>query len=224
LEFLLKKDENDSKNITKFYSIFYINDYFRYLESKYPKDGKKKLKKDDIYNEFKYEFNNMQDAEGFFPKNNKFNLNFSTYFILKCVGYNKLLTELSRNLSQNERNKEKNCFKYDDLLNLIMQVVNKNYKEQKLLFKSKGKNMFFPKPLNTPFKHYFDIKTRIEFNIKKNNYSEIDNFILNEIFNKDYINTLFLMNSGMCFDIKKDDKYESEKKGIYKKYNSSKFI
>ena len=224
LEFLLQRDENKSKNITKFYSIFYINDHFRYLTSKYPKEGKKKPKDDEIYNEFKYEFNNMQDAEGFFPKNNKFNLNFSTYFILKCVGYNKLLTELSRNLSQNERNKEKNCFKYDDLLNLIMQVVNKNYKEQKLLFKSKGKNMFFPKPLNTPFKHYFDIKTRIEFNIKKNNYSEIDNFILNEIFNKDYINTLFLMNSGMCFDIKKDEKHESEKKGIYKKYNSSKFI
>ena len=224
LDFLLQKDENDSKNITKFYSIFYINDYFRYLESKYPKDGKKKLKKDDIYNEFKYEFNNMQDAEDFFPKKNKFNLNFSTYFILKCVGYNKLLNELSRDLSQNERNKEKNCFKYDDLLNLILQVINKNYKEQKILYNSKAKNFFFPKSLSTPFKYYLDIKARIEFNIKKNNYSEIDNFIINEIFTNDYINTLFLMNSGMCLDIKNDEKFESETKRLNKKHNSYKIL
>ena len=221
LDYLLQKDENNSKNIRKFYSIFYINDHFRYLSMKYQKEGKKKLKKDDIYNEFKFEFNNMQEIDELFPKDKKFNLNFSIYFILKCNGYNKLLTDLSLHFPLNEKNKEKNCFKYDELLILFIQVIKKIYEEQKILLNSKGKNFFFPKSLNTSFNHYLEVKKRIEFNYKKKNiYSEINSFILKEIFNKDFEKTLFLMNSGMCLDKNKVEKLQSEKKRPNRQYFS----
>ena len=221
LEYLLQKDENNSKNIKKFYSIFYINDYFRYLLMKCQKEGKKKLKKDDIYNQYKFEFNNMQEIDELFPKDNKVNLNFSTYFILKCNGYNKLLTSLPFSLPIKGKIKEKNCFKYDELLILSMQVLKKLFEEQKILLNSKGKNFFFPKSLDTSFNHYLEVKKRIEFNYKKKTLnSEINNFILKEIFNKDFEKTLFLMNSGQCLDKNKEEKFQSEKKRPKRHYFS----
>ena len=211
LEYLLLKDENNHKNIKKFYSIFYINDYFRYLSSNY---GKKKPKKDPIYKEYSFEFNNVQDINDLFPKEKNFTLNFTTYFTLKCNGYHKLLIELIADLSTKENNKEKNNFKYDELLNIIIQVIQKNYKEQEMLH-SKAKNFFFPKSFDCSFEYYSEIKKRFEFKMKKNDYHEVNDYILNEIFNKDYENALFLMNSGMCLNKKNEPNYKRSIKRFF---------
>jgi hypothetical protein len=105
--FILKlwpEEKSNSKDTTKSYTIFYINDYFRYFSFTLAKEGKKKLRKDQMYNEFISEFTNLQNIDELFSKEKRFNLNFSTFFIIKCNGYKQLLFNLFIKISdENEK-------------------------------------------------------------------------------------------------------------------------
>ena len=211
----LVPEERNSKDIRKSYTIFYINDYFRYLASINPK---KMPKKDQIYNAYLDEFNNFKEIDEMFYDEEKFSLNFSTFFILKCNGYQKLIMELIAKLSEKSE-KTKNILKYDDLLPLIIEALSKNYKEQEMLY-SKSRNLFFPKILNIQFNQYSEIKKMIETNLKKKNYNEINDHILKNLFEKDFENSLSLIYSGLCLNIKDEIKEELKNKKALKKQKS----
>ena len=207
--------ENNSKDIKKLYSIFYINDYFRYLSSINPK---KISKKDQIYSVYLNEFNNYQEIEEVFYNEEKFNLNFSTFFILKFNGYNKLLMELITKLSGKTKNKKK-IQKFDDLLTLIIEAISKNYKEQEMLY-SKSRNFFFPKILNIQFDIYVELKTMIELRFKKKTYNEINDHILKKLFDTDFEKALTLIYSGLCLNNKDELKEDLKNKRALKKQKS----
>ena len=217
LESLLLKKNNNSKDSEKSHTIFYINDYFRLLSSNYPIDGKKRPKNEDIIPNFLKELNNYQNIERALLKEEKYYLNFSTFFILKCTGYKNILTELILKISTNSQ--QKNVLKYHDVLTLIITIIQKNYIEHELLY-SKSKNFFFnSKKLNTSYTPYNEIKKRIEFNFKQKNYSDIETYILRKIYNKNSDNFYNIIYSGCCKNKKQivhkfseTDKYEPNKK------------
>ena len=209
LEYLFNIEENNSKQIKKRETIFYINDYFRYLSSIYPKHGKKKPKKEPLYNEYSIEFNNMQNIDELFIKDKKFNLNFSTFFLLKLIGYNKILIELTAKYTNS-----KSDFKYGEILPLIFKAMEKIHKEHEALY-SKAKNFFFPKNLNISFSMYCELKREIEVNLKKiKNYSDIDNKILNILYNENEQKVFYSIYSSLCLDEKEENKVDNRKKRI----------
>ena len=212
--FILKlwpEEKSNSKDTTKSYTIFYINDYFRYFSFTLAKEGKKKLRKDQMYNEFISEFTNLQNIDELFSKEKRFNLNFSTFFIIKCNGYKQLLFNLFIKISD-ENEKIKRFLKLDDLMPLITYIIRDDYSEQELLH-SKYKNFFFPKTLNTPFIQYLELKKQIEIGFKKkdNNYfRDIDDVFLSKIFKEDNEKVFSLIYSGLCIS-KKEEKLEQPK-------------
>ena len=207
--------ENNSKEFKKKYTIFYINDYFRLLSSNYPINEKKRPKNDPIYLEFTNEFNIYQRNEKLLLNEKKYNLNFSTFFILKCSGYKKILFELIVNIFSSNLD-AKVCLKFDDILTLIIEVIQKNYNEHELLF-SKNKSFFFTsKSANTSYDYYSEIKKKIENNIKKNNYSELDTYILNTIFYKDFNRIFTSIYSGLCISKKYEHKLSDSDKNSKK--------
>ena len=67
---------------------------------------------------------------------NKFYLNFTTFFIIKLSGYNKLLINI--NVKFGERNSEvKDFLKYQDVKKLLSELTDKLYEENELLYKNK---------------------------------------------------------------------------------------
>ena len=207
-DFILRlwpEEKSNSKDKVKSYTIFYINDYFRYFSFTLAKEGKKKLKKDQMYNDFISEFSNLQIVDELFSRERKFNLNFTTFFIIKCNGYKQLLYNMFIKIS-NQNEKIKSFLKLDDLLPLITYIIRDNYSEQELLL-SKYKNFFFPKTLNTPFNQYLELKKQIENGFKKKdlNYSkDIDDEILNKLFNEDSEKVFSLIYSGLCLNKKEE--------------------
>ena len=198
LKYLLyPNNSRNSKEIKNKYSIFYINDYFRLLSYTYPIEGKKKPKNDPIYSEFEKEFQNYLYIEKVFSTIHKYNFNVSTFFILKCSGYKKILFELIVKVLMID-SQAKDFLKFDDILTLIIEILQRNYNEHEILY-SKNKNFFFTsKKANTSYCYYTEIKKRIESNLKKNNYQEIDTYILNKIFFKDFDNIYSSIYSGCC--------------------------
>ena len=216
LKDLFRKYKNSKEND---FTIFYINDIFRLLSSVYPIDGKKRPKNDSFYKLFKKAFHNYQYIDKLLVNEKKFNFNFSTFFILKCTGYKKILFELIVKVLLIEPN-AKDILKFDDILTLLIEVLQKNYDEHEILY-SKNKNFYFKKS-NTSYYYYSEIKKRIENNLK-NNYSELDSYILNKIFNKDFDNLYTLVYSGCCINKKQtqhkysdSDKMEKEGKEMTK--------
>ena len=196
LEELLSKSYINSKKTKRNFTIFYINDYFRLLSDNYPIDGKKRPKNDEIFNNFKKEFNIYQNLEKVLSHEKKFNYNFTTFFILKCNGYGKTLLDLL--LKMSEKNLQEDNLKISDLYTLILGIIKNIYEEQELLY-SKNKNFYFKKA-NTSFAYYNDIKKQIENNIKSKvkDYTDIDSYIGNEIFNQDNDFLYYKIYSGLC--------------------------
>ena len=164
-----------------------------------------------MYNEFISEFTNLQNIDELFSKEKRFNLNFSTFFIIKCNGYKQLLFNLFIKISD-ENEKIKRFLKLDDLMPLITYIIRDDYSEQELLH-SKYKNFFFPKTLNTPFIQYLELKKQIEIGFKKkdNNYfRDIDDVFLSKIFKEDNEKVFSLIYSGLCIN-KKEEKLEQPK-------------
>ena len=218
-EFLKKilyfNNEVNSKELKNKYTIFYINDYLRLLNSNYPLDGKKRPKNEPFYSEFAKEFNIYQNNDKLLLNEKKYNFNFSTFFILKCNGYKKILFEsIIKVLNRNPQ--AKNFLKFDDILELTIDITKKNYNEHELLF-SKDKSFFFTsKKANCSYNYYSEIKRKIENCLKKNNYSEIDSYILHNIFNKDFDRLYTLIYSGCCINKKRQEyKLPETDKKIY---------
>ena len=185
-----------SKEESNNYTIFYINDYLRFLI-----DNKKKQKNDSFYTNFNKEFINYQYIYKLLFNEKKYNFNFSTFFMLKCTGYKKILFELIVKVLLIEPD-AKDSLKFDDTLTLLIEVLQKNYNEHEILY-SKNKNFFFKKS-NTSYTYYSEIKKKIENNLKKNNYyGELDSFILNKIFNNNFDNLYTSIYSGCCTNKKK---------------------
>ena len=218
---LFPPEEKGFKDIRKKYTIFYINDYLRYLLSTYPKDRKKKPKKDEIYSEYSTELDNLQEINKLLLKGNQFCLNFSTFFIIKCNGYKHLIFELMAKIPI-EKEKEKSYLKLDDTLTMIIYVISQIYNEQKLLYSKETKSFFFPKVLNTFYKDYIEIKKDIEIFLRNGIISnDIDQYILTKIYNeKDFKNVFSLINSGLCLS-KKEEIKEQFKSTKTQKYNYS---
>ena len=209
LLFPIEKNKDKNEEIKKRYVIFYINDYLRYLLFSFPKVGKKRPKNDPIYDQFIFEFNNLQNIEELFSKEQKFNLNFTTFFMIKCQGYSQLLCELkSKFTSQSE--KEKSQLKLDDILLLFPYTINKIYEAQELL-NSKSKNFFSPKNLHTD-EYYVEVKKLMESIIIKKirYYQDLEDYILNKIYKNDFEKVFTLIHSDLCL-IKRNDPQEEKK-------------
>ena len=219
---LIKSNNKDKKHS---YTIFFINDCFRLLSYNYPIDGKKRPKSEDIFTNFQKDFNNYQNLERALLKEEIYNFNFSTFFILKATGYKKILIELCLKIS--DKNIESNdLLKCNDILNLIISVIQKNYSEHEILY-SKNKNFFFKKA-NISFCHYNEIKKKIEYYIKQKNFSEIDTYIQTVIFNKNFENLYNTIYSGCCKNKKsmehkysEFDKFEPKEKKEFRHALSS---
>ena len=198
---LYPNSNKDSKNKN---TIFFINDYIRYLS--YVIDTKKRPKKEPFYSEYLKEINMYQFIDKLLSNEKKYTCNFSTFFILKCNGYKKILFELIvKVLLVNPQAKD--FLKFDDILTLMIGVIQQNYIEHEILYE-KNKSFFFnSKKVSTSYDNYNIIKKKIESYLKKNNYSEIDDYILNNIVSKDFDNIYTLIYSGLCIS-KSKDKYK----------------
>ena len=211
------KYNDDSKEKKNKYSIFFINDYLRYLSTTYPFNGKKKPKNDQFFLLFTKEFKIIQSLDKLLFEEKKYNYNFTTFFILKCNGYKKILVELNIKIDS----KSKDYLKCDDALTLMMSVIQKIYSEHEMLY-SKNKQFFFnSKKASTSYQLYSEIKKLIESNIKKNNYLEIDNYILENKFKENYDKVYNSIYSGCCERKKKSEhKFsEADKSAPKPKYN-----
>ena len=200
------KYNDDSKEKKNKYSIFFINDYLRFLSTTYPFNGKKKPKNDQFFSLFAKEFNIIQILDKLLFEEQKYNYNFTTFFILKGNGYKKILVELNIKIDS----KLKDNLKCDDALTLMMSIIQKIYLEHEILY-SKNKQFFFnSKKANTSYQLYSEIKKLIESNLKKNNYLEIDNYILENKFKENYDKIYNSIYSGCCVSKKKSEHRLSE--------------
>ena len=209
LDSILSKCYINSKKKKQKISIFYINDYFRLLSDNYPIEGKKRPKNDDIFKNFTKDFNNYQNLQRALINEEKFNFNFSTFFILKLNGYKNILIELCLKLSQ-LKTQEFILKIIGDLLTLISEKIRENYNEQEMLY-SKDKNYYFKKS-NTSYSYYTEIKRIFEANIKTRDYSEIDDFLTTIVFNQNFDCFYKSIYSGRC----KKEKALEHKKSDYK--------
>ena len=159
---------------------------------------KKKLKKDSEYIEYYKEYNNYKIINNLLFNEQKFNLNFSTFFLIKLSGYNKILMELNVRLNSAVPDIKK-YLKFNELLQMIVESIEIIYNEHELLFK-KNKEFFFKskKANSTSYTYYIEIKKRIEHCFKKKEYKQVTDYILNEIFENDKEKVYNLINSGLC--------------------------
>ena len=199
---------NNEKELKQNYTIFYINDYFRLLSFNYPIDSKKKPKNNPIYNGFIKEFNKYQYINKLLTKEQKYEFNFSTFFVLKFHGYKLIISNLiSEILNKNSQG----ILKFNEILELIIRTIIKIYKEHDLLY-SYNKNFFFKKPICL-FKYYSEVLKIIGLNINKENYNDIEEYILSTVLNINIDNLYNLMYSGLC---------TKKKASIYKHENLEK--
>ena len=216
------EEENNTKikEKNKKYTIAFINDYLRYLTTTYPKEGKKRPKKDPIYQDNETHYNNIQVIYEYLSKEKKFDLNFTTYFLLKFNGYSKVLIDISAR-KLDAKIHESYSLKTDEILTLIPHIIQKNYEEQTFLY-SKLKNFFFPKNANLSFYLYAEIKKKLEINFKKKhkNCKGISDYILTEIFKTEENDVFSLIYSGLCL-IKKEENKDEPKLTNNKKHKFS---
>ena len=234
LTYLFDKIEIKNIDIKKKYSIFFKNDYLRYLSENFLNEAKKNSKKEIDYSEFLKEFPYYKIIYKYLYNEEKFNYNFSTFFLIKLGGYNKIL--IGQNVKFNiSIPKLKELLKFNQLLKLIVEIMHVIYDEQEKLY-SINKDYFFKskKANSTSFNYYVEVQKRLEYNLKKNisiKYNNIDNYIINEIFEKDFDNVFFTIYSGLCKKEEKsfsfhftqkvhkllDDKKNERKKGLLNK-------
>ena len=196
---LFSKINNKSKEIKQKYTIFFNNDYLRLLSENWLNENKKISKKDSTSLEYLKEYNNYIIINNFLMNEQKFNYNFSTFFLIKLGGYNKILMELNVNINRLIPSM-KEIIKYNDLLKLVVEIMHLIYDEQEKLY-SLNKDFFFKskKANSTTYSYYLEVKKRIEHCIKKKKYTQVDQYIINEIFKNDnYEYILDSMNSGLC--------------------------
>ena len=180
------------------YTIFYNNDYLRYLY-----DNSLKSQKDNTSMELKKEFRNYKIIYDFLVNEQKFNLNFTTFFLIKLGGYNKLLIDLNISINSHIPDK-KEKLELNNLFQLIVESMHLLYDEQEELFSLNRDFFFKSKKANaTGYTEYLEVKKRIEYSLKKKNYTQVDQYIINEMFKDDYENQVKLTYSGLC---KKDSK------------------
>jgi len=195
---LFLKINNKSRENRQKYTIFYNNDYLRFLSDNYLNDNKKIQKKDSTSLEYMKEFSNYLIINNFLLNEQKFNYNFSTFFLIKLGGYNKILMELNVNINSLIPSM-KVIIKYNDLFKLIVEMMQIIYEEHEKLYLLNKEFFFKSKKANsTGYIDYLEVKKRIEHCIKKKNYSQIDQYIINEIFKNDYETKLYSINSGLC--------------------------
>ena len=201
LENLLQKNNNNkNKEFRQKFTIFYNNDYLRLLTEYI--NNKKKIKKELNYDEYIKEFNNYKIINSFLLNEKKFNFNFSTFFLIKIIGFTKLLISLNVKIKellfQNKSN-----LKVNDLLQLLVETKRIIYKEHESLF-STNKDFFFlsKKANNSNYSYYNQVKNRIVNLLKKSKEIDIhqfDNFV-NEIFKSSKENVFNSIYSGLCYN------------------------
>ena len=209
---LFGKNEN-KKGIN---TIFYKCDNLNFLIQKAEKEKKKARKESSIENN--REFQKYDIIYNFLLKEtNKFYLNFTTFFIIKLSGYNKLLINI--NVKFGERNSEvKDFLKYQDIMKLLSELTDKLYEENELLYKNKD-YVKFKKKYSSESEYYEEVKKRIVVGIKKGNaYNQVKDYIYKNIFenieeNLDLFNNI---NSGNFIKI---DNKNSSNKNKEKKYS-----
>ena len=192
-----------NKELKQKYTVFYNSDYLRLMSEIYLNENKKR-KKDNKYGEYEKEFRNYKIIDNLLLNEDKFNLNFSTFFSIKLNGYNKILIELNVEINTTYPI-NKNVLKLNnDLLKLIVETLHLVYIEHELLY-SLNKDFFFKskKANSTSFIYYLEVKKRIEHCLKKKDYSSVDQYIINQIFISDYEKVYTSIYSGLC---KKDSK------------------
>ena len=201
LENLLQKNTNNkNKEFRQKYTVFYNNDYLRFLTEYF--DGKKKNKKENNYDEYIKEFSNYKIINSFLLNEKKFNFNFSTFFLIKINGFTKLLIDLNIKIKLCFQNKSN--LKVNDLLNLLVGKKKVIYEENESLF-SINKDFFFlsKKANNTNYFYYIQVKNRIVNFLKKKkeiDILQVDNYIDNEIFKSDKENVFNSIYSGLCIN------------------------
>ena len=170
----------DKKEKIKNYTIFYLNDYLNFLAGK-DQTGKKLSRRDSSLENIR-EYPNYKTIYNLLLKENKFNLNVSIYFLIKIFGYNKLLIESTIAIGQ-AKFKEKGLLKYNEILQLFGDTLQIMYEEIENLYKDKLFLKFTKRNISEDT-HYEELKKIIDICIKKNNYSQIGNYIMKNIIDK----------------------------------------
>ena len=198
LKKLFPNINSKSKDLRQKYTVFYNSDYLRLMSDNYLNENKK-IKKDKQYGEYEREFSNYKIIANLLLNEDKFNLNFSTFFSIKLNGYNKILIELNVEINTTYPQNKTVLKLNNDLLKLIVETLHLVYSEHETLY-SLNKDFFFKskKANSTSFFHYLEVKKRIEHCLKKKDYSSIDQYIINQIFPSDYDKVYTLIYSGLC--------------------------
>ena len=180
------------------YSIFYINDYFRFLNSlQLEKKSKqyKNLEDDDFYKSNICEFMFYPKINKLLTNENKFECNFTTFFFMKISGYKQLISDFLVSIENDEKN-SKICSLLMKLIDISHYLLNEHVE---LL--EKNKEFFFKSTKNkTSFEKYNTVKSLVYDCIKKNSLSEVDAYIKSIIFKEkeDYEKIYLTVYSGQC--------------------------
>ena len=201
--FFDKKKDDENKEKKKKNSIFYNNDYLRFI-SENKNENKKLSKKDLNFLDYPKGYNNYGIINNLLMNEQKFNYNFLTFFLIKLGGYNKNLINLNVTLNK-DFPEIRETFKYNDFLKLIVDTNQLIMTENELLL-SLNKDYFFKskKSNSSGYNHYNEVKKRIEQSIKKKEKSEVYNYINDEIYKNDSEIVFNFINSGLC--CKKDNR------------------
>jgi hypothetical protein len=165
------------------------------LSFNYPIDSKKKPKNNPIYIGFIKEFNKYQYFNKLLTKEQKYEFNFSTFFVLKFHGYKLIISNLISEIL-NKNSESQDILKFNEILELIIRTIIKIYKEHDLLY-SNNKNFFFKKS-KCLFNYYSEVLKIIGLNINKENYNDIEEYILSKVLNININNLYNLIYSGLC--------------------------
>ena len=199
---LLPKINIKGKELKKKYSIFFHNDYIRLLSENFINDSKKKVKKDPKYSEYIKEFSNCRIINHLLLNEQKFNYNFTTFFLIKVYGYTKLLMEINTKINNIAKMKE--LLKYNEFLTIFVNLKEILFGENKSLYEA-NKDFFFKsrKANSSSYPYYIEVKKRIEFSInKKKNYQNVELY-LDQILSNEEEDIFLKICSGQC---KKDEK------------------
>ena len=200
LDFLKKlfPEINDkNKEIKDRFTIFYINDYLRLISDYNLKENKINMPKDiNNYSAYLKEFSNYKIINNFLLNENKINFNFSTYFLIKLGGYKKLLLEMNANIKKNNSPSLVEKLKFNEFLELINKKIEQIFTEHEKLYEL-NKEFFFKSQKAIKYNNYLEVKKRVDHCLKKGDYTNVEQYIINQIFKTDYDKVFTSINSGM---------------------------
>ena len=212
-----KIGKNDKKNLN---TIFYKSDHLNFLTEKAEKEKKKKSRRDSSIENDKNFYYYKKIYNFLIKENKKFELNHSTFFLIKLMGYEEILTNIDSEIGRVCR-EMKEILKYNNIALLILETINNLKEDLKILYKDK-EFLKLKKKYSHGSEYYEEVNKRIIKDLKQSNFLSLDktqNYIQKNILEniKENFNFYEIINSGKfcrCLDKNDSNKKTEDPKNL----------